>query len=282
MANHLTLDHDDEPSLLFKVVDAIAFLFRNRAVFLLGALPIAGLGAAVAFLLERHQQFADLRNHWGWDLLFALIYAMFLDRWMKIALLENATLCDEVDNLRRSIIAVRFLVFGACLLGLAMVMSALRLEGITETLIGWHLPIAAASILGTVLTWLPHLFFWATLVALLALMLPALSAAEPTSVAHAWTLGRPVRAALFRLIFGAALLSFTVFAATAFGLELLPRKPWAGAAMAGAWRLFDCIMLAVVGYVLAMIWRDLTGWRPPEPADHHSRHMQFQVRRPAA
>jgi len=52
--------------------------------------------------------------------------------------------------------------------------------------------------------------------------------------------------------------------------------------MAGVWRLFDCVMLAVVGYVLAMIWRDLTGWRPPEPADHHSRHMQFQVRRPAA
>jgi hypothetical protein len=101
-------------------------------------------------------------------------------------------------------------------------------------------------------------------------------------VAQAWTLGRPVRAALFRLIFGAALLSFAVFAATSFGVEHLPKKPWAAAAMAGVWRLFDCVMLAVVGYVLAMIWRDLTGWRPPEPADHHSRHMQFQVRRPAA
>jgi hypothetical protein len=278
MANHLTLDHD-EPSLLFKIVDAIAFLIRNRAGFLLGALPIAGLGAAVAFLLERHQQFADLRNHWGWDLLFALIYAMFLDRWMKIALLEEATLCDEVDNLRRSIIAVRFLVFAACLLVLAMAMSAIRLEGITATLIGWHLPIAAANILGTILSWLPHLFFWATVVALLALMLPALSAAEPTSVAHAWALVRPVRAALFRLIFGATLLSFAVFAATSFGLELLPKKPWAAAAMAGVWRLFDCMMLAVVGYVLAMIWRDLTGWHAPEPEDH-PRNMKFQVRRP--
>jgi hypothetical protein len=278
MANHLTLDHD-EPSLLFKIVDAIALLFRNRAGFLLGALPIAGLGAAVAFLLERHQQFADLRNHWGWDFLFALIYAMFLDRWMKIALLEDATPCDEVDNLRRSIIAMRFLVFAACFLVLAMLMSALRLEGITETLIGWHLPIAAAAILGTVLTWLPHLFFWTTLFALLALMLPALSAAEPTSVAHAWALGRPARAPLFRLIFGAALLSFTVFAATSFGLEHLPRKPWAAAAMAGVWRLFDCIVLAVVGYVLAMIWRGLTDWRAPEPDDHPFRNMR--VRGPA-
>jgi len=279
MANHLTLDHD-EPSLLFKIVDAVAFLFRNRAGFLLGALPIAGLGAAVAFLLDRDQQFADLRNHWGWYFLFALIYAMFLDRWMKIALLEEATVCDEVDNLRRSIIALRFLVFAACFLVLAMVMSALQLEGITATLIGWHLPIAAANILGTVLSWLPHLFFWATLIALLALMLPALSAAEPTSVAHAWALGRPVRAALFRLIFGAALLSFAVFAATSFGLELLPRKPWAAAAMAGIWRLFDCVMLAVVGYVLAMIWRDLIGWCAPEPEDH-PRNLKFQVRRPA-
>ena len=280
MANHLTLDQDG-PSLLLKIVDAIALLFRNRAGFLLGALPIAGLGAAVAFVLDRHQQFADLRNHWGWDFLFALIYAMFLDRWMKIALLEDATACDEVDNLRRSIIAVRFLVFAACFLVLAMPMSALRLEGITETLISWHLPIAAAAILGTILTWLPHLFFWTTLFALIALMLPSLSAAEPTSVAHAWALGRPVRAALFRLIFGAALLSLTVFAATSFGLELLPKKPWAAAAMAGAWRLFDCVMLAVVGYVLAMIWRELTDWRPPEPEDHPFRNMKLRVRGPA-
>src|SRR5438552_6842701 len=137
MANHLTLDQD-EPSLLFKIVDAIAFLFRNRAGFLLGALPIAGLGAAVAFLLERHQQFADLRNHWGWDFLFALIYAMFLDRWMKIALLEDATPCEEVENLRRSIISVRFLVFAACFLLLAMLMSMVRLEVIPGTLLDWR------------------------------------------------------------------------------------------------------------------------------------------------
>src|SRR5439155_1667948 len=84
-----------------------------------------------------------------------------------------------------------------------------------------------------------------TLFALIALMLPSLSAAEPTSVSHAWTLGRPVRAALFRLIFGTALLSLLVFAASQFGLQLLPKKPWAAAVMASLWRLVDCLLLAI-------------------------------------
>jgi len=102
-------------------------------------------------VLDRHQQFADLRNHWGWDFLFALIYAMFLDRWMKVALLEDATplrgdrQSASIDHL------VRFLVFAACFLLLAMIMSMLRLEGISETLIGWHLPLSVAGILGTTL-----------------------------------------------------------------------------------------------------------------------------------
>jgi branched-subunit amino acid transport protein len=280
MADRLTLDHD-EPSLLLLIVDALAFWFRNQAVFWLVALPIAGLGAAIAFVLDRDQQFAGLRNHWGWDFLFALIYAMFLDRWMKITLLDGASPCEEVDNLRRSIISVRFLVFAACFLLLAMIMSMVRLEGITDTLLGWRFPRAVAAIFGMILTWLPHLFFWTTLFALIALMLPSLSAAEPTSISEARTLGRPVRAPLFRLIFGGALLSLSVFAATAFALELLPRKPWAAAAMAGAWRLGDCLLLAIVGYVLATIWRELTDWRQPEPEDHPFRHMKFRARGPA-
>jgi len=279
MADRLTLDHD-EPSLSLLIVDAIAFWFRNQAAFWLVALPIAGLGAAIAFVLDRHQQFADLRNHWGWDFLFALIYAMFLDRWMKVALLEDATPCEETDNLRRSIISVRFLVFAACFLLLAMIMSMLRLEGISETLIGWRLPLSVAGILGTTLSWLPHLFFWTTLFALIALMLPSLSAAEPTSVSAAWTLGRPVRAPLFRLIFGVALLSLLVFASTAFGLQLLPKKPWAAAAMAGLWQLGNCLLLAIVGYVLAAIWRELTDWRQPEPDDHPFRNMKYRARGP--
>jgi branched-subunit amino acid transport protein len=279
MANRLTLDHD-EPSLLLLIVDALAFWFRNQAVFWLVTLPIIGLGAAIAFVLDRHQQFADLRNHWGWDLLFALIYAMFVDRWVKITLLEGASPCEEVENLRRSIISVRFLVFAACFLLLAMFMSMVRLEGITGKLLGWHLPVAVAAILGMILAWLPHLFFWTTLFALIALMLPSLSAARPTSIGEAWTLGRPVRAMLFRLIFGVALLSLSVFATTAFGLELLPRKPWAAAAMAGVWRLGDCLLLAILGYVLATIWRALTDWRPPEPEDRPFRNLKFRARGP--
>ena len=280
MAARLTLERD-EPSLVLLIADALAFWFRNQAVFWLVALPIMALGAAIAFVLDRHQQFADLRNHWGWDLLFALIYAMFLDRWMKITLLQGASPCEEVDNLRRSIISVRFLVFAACFLVLAMLMSMVKLEGITGTLLGWHLPLAVASILGTILNWLPHLFFWTTLLALIALMLPSLSAAELISMSEAWTLGRPVRAPLFRLIFGAALLSLSVLAATAFGLELLPRKPWAAAAMAGVWRLGDCLLLAVVGYVLATVWRELSDWRQPEPEDHPFRNMKYRTRGPA-
>jgi len=280
MADRLTLDRD-EPSLLLLIVDALVFWFRNQAVFWLVALPIAGLGAAIAFVLDRHQQFADLRNHWGWDLLFALIYAMFLDRWMKITLLEGASPCEEVDNLRRSIISVRFLMFAACFLLLAMIMSMVRLDGTTATLLGWHLPLAVAAILGMILSWFPHLFFWTTLLALIALMLPSLSAAEPTSINEAWTLGRPVRGPLFRLIFGVALLSLSVFAATAFSLELLPRKAWAAAAMAGAWRLGDCLLLAILGYVLATIWRALTDWRQPEPEDHPFRNLKYRARGPA-
>jgi hypothetical protein len=279
MANQLTLD--EEPSLLFKTIDAITFWIRNQAAFWLAALPIAGLAAAIAFVLTRYHHLGDLRGHWGWDGLFALVYALFLDRWMKIALLEGASPCDEVDNLRRSVIPLRFLVFAACFLLLAMLVRMVTLEGITATLIGWHVPAAAAAIFGTILAWIPHLFFWVTLLTLFALMLPALSAAEPTSIAQAWTLGRPVRATLFRLLFSAVFLSFAVYAATAYGVTLLPRKPWAAAAMAGAWRLFDCLMLSVVGYVLATTWRDLTDWRAPEPEDHPFRNMKLRVRGPS-
>jgi hypothetical protein len=132
-----------------------------------------------------------------------------------------------------------------------------------------------------ILSWLPHLFFWSTLLALTVFMLPALSAAEPTSVPQAWVLGRPLRAPLFRLVFGTALLSFSVLAVTTYCLELLPRKPWAAAAMAGGWRLVDCLLLAVVGYVLATMWRALTDWRQPEPEDHPFRNMKFRIRSPS-
>ncbi|HEX9559051.1 MAG TPA: hypothetical protein VF991_21335, partial [Reyranella sp.] len=113
MTNRLVEDH--APSLPLTLVDALAFWLRNQFVFWLTALPIAGLGAGVTYVLEADRQFIDWRNHWGWDFLFALIYAMFLDRWIKESLLEGASPCDEVDELRRSTIAVRFLTFAAVL-----------------------------------------------------------------------------------------------------------------------------------------------------------------------
>src|SRR5260370_8880054 len=223
---------------------------------------MVGVGADIAFVLDRVQQFAGLRNHWGWDFLFALIYAMVLDRWMKVTLLEGASPCEEVDNLRRSIVSVRLLVFAACFLLLAMVMSMARLEGVADTRIGWRVALGVTVILGTVLTWLPHLFFWTTLFALLALMLPALSAAEPTSISQGWVAGRPVRAPLFRLIFGAALFSLLVYAATQFGLQLLPKKPWAAGAMAGLWRPGRRLLLPILPYLLAPLL-------PPLPHSPH-------------
>jgi hypothetical protein len=50
--------------------------------------------------------------------------------------------------------------------------------------------------------------------------------------------------------------------------------------MAGVWRLSDCLLLAIVGYVLATIWRELTDWRPPEPEDHPFRNLKFRARGP--
>ena len=62
-------------------------------------------------------------QHWGWDFLFALIYAMFLDRWIKEALLDDAAPCEAVDEMRRSTIAVRFLTFAASLCLLAIMVA---------------------------------------------------------------------------------------------------------------------------------------------------------------
>ena len=91
----------DAPSLGLVLVDALVFWLRHQAVFWLMALPIAGLAAAITYILEANQALVDWRHHWGWDFLFALIYAMFLDRWIKEALLEDARPDDEVDALRR-------------------------------------------------------------------------------------------------------------------------------------------------------------------------------------
>ena len=71
--------HDsDVPSLGLVLVKALVFWLRHQGVFWLMALPIAGLAAAITYVLEANQALVDWRHHWGWDFLFAMIYAMFL------------------------------------------------------------------------------------------------------------------------------------------------------------------------------------------------------------
>ena len=280
MAQQLTVD-DDRPSFVFLLIDSLAFFLRNQLVFWIAALPIAGLAAGLAYLLDTDQRFVDWRGHWSWDFLFALIYAMFLDRWIKETLLDEASPCDEIDELRRATIAVRFLALAAALFVLAMMFSLFQFEGIAETLEDWQVPHGLSVVAGTVLTWLPHVFFWAAIFAPFALMLPALSAGEPTGLRAASRLGRPTGGTLFALIFGAALLSLVAAATTVWGLQVLPRRPWAAAAMVGAGRLFDCLLLTFAAYTLAILWRRLTGWQPPEPDDHPFRGMAKRVRGPA-
>ena len=62
----------DAPSLGLVLVDALVFWLRHQAVFWLMALPIAGLAAAITYILEANQALVDWRHHWGWDFLFAL------------------------------------------------------------------------------------------------------------------------------------------------------------------------------------------------------------------
>src|ERR1700704_2065759 len=215
--------HDsDAPSLGLVLVNALMFWLRHQGVFWLMALPIAGLAAAITYVLEANQALVDWRHHWGWDVLFALIYAMFLDRWIKEALLEDASPCDEADALRGSTIAPRFLVFAAIL--------------------GW--------------TATPSLF---------ALMLPALAAGEPSSLRQAFTLGRPLQAHLFLLIGGAVALWFLADPGPAWVARHLPDRPWNGAVVAAAHRLIDALLLTFVGYGLAALFREVSGWRQPEP-----------------
>ena len=253
---------DSQPSLAFLLIDALTLIVRNRLVFLIAALPIAMFAAALAYVLDADQQFIDYRSHWGWEFLFALIYAMFLDRWIKETLLDEASPSEDVDQLRRALIAPGFLAFAVLFFMLAMALDWLPLES--------GVP---------VVDWLPHLVLWSTTVAFLALLLPAMSAAEPLTLSQAWALARPVRPLLYKLIAGAALLSLAAYAATRWGLDILPKKPWAPAAMDAAHRFVDCLLLAFVGFGLASVFRQITGWAPPEPEDHPYRGMGKRRRR---
>jgi hypothetical protein len=212
------------------------------------ALPIAGLAAAITYVLEANQALVDWRHHWGWDFLFALIYAMFLDRWIKEALLEEATPCDEADALRGSTIALRFLVFAAALGLMATALALLPRVELSAVL--WT---AAASLFG--------------------LMLPSLAASEPSSLRQAFALGRPLQVHLFLLIGGAVALSLLADPGLAWIAGDLPDRPWHAAAVVAAHRLVDALLLTFVGYGLATLFREAADWRQPEPDGRLYRRM---------
>ena len=235
------------PSLLLLLVDALAFLVRKAGMFLTIVLPIAGIAAAITWALGTQRLLENWRGHWGWDFLFVLIYAMFLDRWLKESLLDGASDCDEVDILRRSIVTPRFLAFAAMLFVVASALS--------------------------VLPWVVPLVLCTAIFALLALALPSFSAAEPLGLVQALRLGRSARTNLIVLSALVAVLSVADDAALHWVLLHLPNKPWAGPAMAAAQRFFDCVLIALAGHVLAALFQQLADWRQPEPDDHPYRDL---------
>jgi hypothetical protein len=245
---------DGKTSLLFLLVDALAFLVRKIGVFLTIVLPIAGIAAGITWALGEQRLLLHWRGHWGWDFLFVLIYAMFLDRWIKESLLDGATDCDEVDILRRSIITPRFLLFATVLFALGSALS--------------------------VLPWVVPLVLCTAIFALLALALPSFSAAEPLGIGQALKLGSAVRTNLIVLSAIVALLSVADDAALHWVLLHLPRKPWAGPAMAAAERFVDCMLIALAGHVLATLFQQVADWHQPEPDDHPYRDL-MRTRRKA-
>jgi hypothetical protein len=251
MATELYADTDERPSLLLVIVDALAFWVRSPVLFWIVALPIAGLAAAATYAVEANQSLAEFRNHWGWTFLFALIYAQFLDRWMKAILLEGASNCEEVDNLRRSMISPRFLGLATALFLLAMAMGLISTEYVEANVV-----------------------IWSAAVAVFALYLPSLSAAEPMSLRKAFVLGRSVQLPLFMLIAGSVAISLLAdFGIARAATDWWPDKPWRPATVAAAHRVIDCLLLAIVGHVLASLFRTLTDWRQPEPDDHPYRDL---------
>jgi len=241
--------HDsDAPSLGLVLAKALVFWLRHQGVFWLIALPIAGLAAAITYILESNRALVDWRHHWGWDFLFALIYAMFLDRWIKEVLLEDAHPCEEADALRGSTIALRFLVFAAIL-----------------------------GLMATGLALLPHValsaVLWAATASLFALMLPSLAAGEPSSLRQAFAWGRPLQVHLFLLIGGAVALWLLADPGLAYLAGYLPDGPWKSAAVTAAHRLIDVLLLAFVGCGLATFFREVSGWQQPDPDARLYRHL---------
>lgn len=257
---------EQQPSLPRLVVNSLLFLVRRWSTFAIVASPIPAIAAGAAWLLEFQRHLDIWRDPWLWDLLFAVAYAMLLDRWIKEALLDGAFDCDEVDNLRHSIIAPRFLLFSGAMYVLAYLLGAEPFDWFANTS-------RLGPVLDGVIHWLPQIVVWALVFAVLSLMLPSLSAAEPISTLQALRLGRRVRPSLIALALGVTLLSVAGDLASHWGLAQLPHKPWAPSAMAGAHRIFDCLLIAIAGHCLATLYRQLTDWRQPEPEDHPYRGL---------
>jgi hypothetical protein len=267
---------DQRTPLFLLIVDAIAFWLRHQGVFWLLVLPITGLAAAAGYLVDSSRQFTFEHFRWGWEFLYALIYAMFLDRWIKESLLDDATPCDGVDAVRRMLVPSRLLLVAIVFYGFAMMLSLLPLKGVPSSLAGWGAPQALAVIGGTVLAWLPHLLVWATCLAFLAFLMPSWSSGEPLALGRAWQLSEPARSRIFRLVVGSAVLSLTVYALTVWGYQALPRKPLTTAALEAAQRLADCLLLAIAGHVLATLYRVCADWQPPEPEERPFRGMRLR------
>ena len=49
--------------------------------------------------------------------------------------------------------------------------------------------------------------------------------------------------------------------------------------MAAAHRLFDCLLVALAGHVLASLFRARANWRQPEPDDHPYRDFGWARRK---
>lgn len=223
----------DRLSLLLLPFHALGFWARNQLTFWIAALPVAVLAAGIAFL-----QGSDER--WVREPLLAVVYALFLDRWMRIVLLDKAPVCEETDALRHTIINARFLLFAMVAFGLAF---ALQTVPIFDVLV------------------------WSLIVAPLLLYLPALSAGEPIGLGAAWRMGRPVQITLFITVCTVALLAMVTQDAIDIVELRLPSRAWTAPLLNASARLIDCLMLAVLGHVLVTLYRGLSGWQPPEPED---------------
>jgi hypothetical protein len=233
------------------IFDAFVFWLRRQGIFWILSLTIAGLAAAIAYLINARREFGEWHGHWGLLVIFSMIYALFLDRWIKEALLDGADPCEEADNLRRSVISLRFVVFASLLIALAFAVAEIPVPG------------AGAAI-------------WVILATPLALMLPSFSAHEPLSPVDALSLGAPVFFTLLATISVATAFSVLAPHAAEWIQPHLPRRPWVPAALAAATTLVDCLLLAMVGHVLAALYRAQSGWQQPEPEERPYRAMRWR------